>query len=82
MELAANEERRMLELDEAIEAIDAAIEFKNEVMCSQVEEIRLEASLFESPSVSTLTYFTCYAARGASDATLEFNPPRNSLAFV
>lgn len=35
----------MLELDEAIEAIDAAIEFKNEVICCQAEEVRLEASL-------------------------------------
>merc|ERR1712071_581245 len=34
------EERRLLELDEAIEAVDAAIEFKNEVICSRTRELK------------------------------------------
>ena len=33
------EERRLLELDEAIEAVDAAIEYKNEVICSRIREL-------------------------------------------
>ena len=34
-----SEERRMLELDEAVEAVDAAIEYKNEVICSRHYEL-------------------------------------------
>lgn len=39
-ELDLSEERRMLELDEAIEAVDAAIEYKNEVICSRHYELK------------------------------------------
>ena len=38
-ELSALEEHRLLELDEAIEAVDAAIEYKNEVICSRKHEL-------------------------------------------
>ncbi|KAK7065170.1 microtubule motor activity protein [Halocaridina rubra] len=34
------EERRLLELDEAIEAVDAAIEYKNEVICGRTRELK------------------------------------------
>lgn len=40
------EERRMLELDEAIEAVDAAIEYKNEVICSRHYELKSLVSHF------------------------------------
>lgn len=33
--LSTIEERKLLEYDEAIEAIDAAIEFKNELICGR-----------------------------------------------
>lgn len=39
-DLDASEERRLLELDEAIEAVDAAIEYKNEVICSRHYELK------------------------------------------
>lgn len=39
-ELDSAEERRLLELDEAIEAVDAAIEYKNEVICSRTRELK------------------------------------------
>ena len=39
------EERRLLELDEAIEACDAAIEYKNEVICGQARELKSTAKL-------------------------------------
>ncbi|XP_022094268.1 kinesin-like protein KIF27 [Acanthaster planci] len=38
--LAPTEERRLIELDEGIEALDAAIEFKNEVIASRQQELR------------------------------------------
>ncbi|KAK6191693.1 hypothetical protein SNE40_003312 [Patella caerulea] len=38
--LSHEEERRLIELDEAIEALDAAIEFKNETITSRQTEIR------------------------------------------
>lgn len=41
----ASEERRMLELDEAIEAVDAAIEYKNEVICSRHYELKSSVSV-------------------------------------
>jgi kinesin family protein 7 len=43
--LDASEERRMLELDEAIEAVDAAIEYKNEVICSRHYELKSSVSV-------------------------------------
>ncbi len=43
-ELDAAEELRLLELDEAIEAVDAAIEFKNEVLCSRHRELHSPVS--------------------------------------
>ena len=36
----------MLELDEAIEAVDAAIEYKNEVICSRHYELKSLVSHF------------------------------------
>jgi len=39
-ELDSAEERRLLELDEAIEAVDAAIEYKNEIICSRTRELK------------------------------------------
>lgn len=39
LELDVSEERRMIELDEAIEAVDAAIEYKNELICSRHYEL-------------------------------------------
>ena len=39
-ELEPEEEHRLLELDEAIEAVDAAIEYKNEVICSRNRELK------------------------------------------
>lgn len=39
------EERRLLELDEAIEAVDAAIEYKNEVICGRTRELKSHAKL-------------------------------------
>ena len=39
-ELEPTEERRMLELDEAIEAVDAAMEYKNELICSRYFELK------------------------------------------
>lgn len=39
-ELDPVEERRMLELDEAIEAVDAAMEYKNELICSRYFELK------------------------------------------
>ncbi|EFX80055.1 hypothetical protein DAPPUDRAFT_319054 [Daphnia pulex] len=44
-DLDASEERRMLELDEAIEAVDAAIEYKNEVICSRHYELKSSVSV-------------------------------------
>ena len=41
----ASEESRMLELDEAIEAVDAAIEYKNEVICSRHYELKSSVSV-------------------------------------
>ncbi|XP_077862276.1 kinesin-like protein KIF27 [Saccoglossus kowalevskii] len=38
--LSPTEERRLIELDEAIEAVDAAIEFKNDTLQSQEDELR------------------------------------------
>ncbi|KAG0703942.1 Kinesin-like protein KIF7 [Chionoecetes opilio] len=41
----SGEERRLVELDEAIEAVDAAIEYKNEVICGRAKELRSHALL-------------------------------------
>lgn len=38
--LTAHEERRLLQLAEAIEAVDAAIEFKNDIIAGKEAEIR------------------------------------------
>jgi len=43
-ELDPVEERRMLELDEAIEAVDAAMEYKNELICSRYFELKSTVS--------------------------------------
>jgi hypothetical protein len=43
-ELDPVEERRMLELDEAIEAVDAAMEYKNELICSRYFELKSNVS--------------------------------------
>lgn len=43
--MGSGEERRLLELDEAIEAVDAAIEYKNEVICGRAKELRSHALL-------------------------------------
>ncbi|XP_038053284.1 kinesin-like protein KIF27 isoform X2 [Patiria miniata] len=38
--LSPTEERRLIEMDEGIEALDAAIDFKNEVIASRQQELR------------------------------------------
>lgn len=43
-ELDVAEERRMLEFDEAIEAVDEAIEYKNEVLCNKNCELKCTVS--------------------------------------
>ncbi|XP_047490403.1 kinesin-like protein KIF7 [Penaeus chinensis] len=43
--VGSGEERRLLELDEAIEAVDAAIEYKNEVICGRAKELKSTAKL-------------------------------------
>ncbi|MPC21903.1 Kinesin-like protein KIF7 [Portunus trituberculatus] len=43
--VGSGEERRLLELDEAIEAVDAAIEYKNEVICGRAKELKSHALL-------------------------------------
>ncbi|XP_050696395.1 kinesin-like protein KIF27 isoform X2 [Eriocheir sinensis] len=43
--VGSGEERRLLELDEAIEAVDAAIEYKNEVICGRAKELQSHALL-------------------------------------
>ena len=45
-ELDSSEERRMLELDEAIEAVDAAIEYKNEMICSRHHQVSISVSCY------------------------------------
>lgn len=42
----AVEERRMIELDEAIEAVDAAIEYKNELICSRHYELNTQVGIW------------------------------------
>ena len=36
----------MLELDEAIEAVDAAIEYKNEMICSRHHQVSISVSCY------------------------------------
>jgi kinesin family member 7 len=45
-ELEPEEEHRLLELDEAIEAVDAAIEYKNEVICSRNRELKSPVNIW------------------------------------
>lgn len=49
--MSSGEERRLLELDEAIEAVDAAIEYKNEVICGRTKELRSHALLLNQVSL-------------------------------
>ncbi|CAL4230383.1 unnamed protein product, partial [Meganyctiphanes norvegica] len=49
--VGSGEERRMLELDEAIEAVDAAIEYKNEVICGRTNELKTTAKLLNEDSL-------------------------------
>ncbi len=60
--LTSDEEKRLIELDEAIEAVDAAIEYKNGVICSKDpnaifinEAVRFHRR--EAVSLSPLLYF-------------------------
>lgn len=39
--MSINEERRMLELDEAVEAMDSAMEYKNELLCGTNKELEV-----------------------------------------
>lgn len=48
--MGSGEERRLLELDEAIEAVDAAIEYKNEVICGRAKELKSTAKLLSHVS--------------------------------
>jgi len=48
----------MLELDEAIEAVDAAIEYKNEVICSRHYELKSSVSV-EKKYYQVTSHFTC-----------------------
>lgn len=48
--MGSGEERRLLELDEAIEAVDAAIEYKNEVICGRTKELKSTAKLLSHVS--------------------------------
>lgn len=38
-------DRRLLELDEAVEAVDAAIEYKNELICGRGSELAATSTL-------------------------------------
>ncbi|KAK4327216.1 hypothetical protein Pmani_002302 [Petrolisthes manimaculis] len=49
--VSSGEERRLLELDEAIEAVDAAIEYKNEVICGRTKELRSHALLLNQDNL-------------------------------
>ncbi|XP_069935745.1 kinesin-like protein KIF7 isoform X2 [Cherax quadricarinatus] len=49
--VGSGEERRLLELDEAIEAVDAAIEYKNEVICGRARELKCHAKLLNQDNL-------------------------------
>ncbi|XP_042214220.1 kinesin-like protein KIF7 [Homarus americanus] len=49
--VGSGEERRLLELDEAIEAVDAAIEYKNEVICGRTRELKCHAKLLNQDNL-------------------------------
>ncbi|XP_071521390.1 kinesin-like protein kif7 [Panulirus ornatus] len=49
--VGSGEERRLLELDEAIEAVDAAIEYKNEVICGRARELKSHAKLLSQDNL-------------------------------
>ncbi|XP_068249872.1 kinesin-like protein KIF27 [Palaemon carinicauda] len=49
--VGTGEERRLLELDEAIEAVDAAIEYKNEVICGRTRELKSTAKLLSQDNL-------------------------------
>ncbi|XP_076065680.1 kinesin-like protein costa isoform X2 [Oratosquilla oratoria] len=49
--VGSKEERRLLELDEAIEAVDAAIEYKNEVICGRAKELKTTAKLLSQDNL-------------------------------
>lgn len=40
-------ERRLLELDEAVEAVDNAIEYKNELLCGRTTEMVIDSVLLK-----------------------------------
>ena len=91
-ELDSAEERRLLELDEAIEAVDAAIEYKNEIICSRTRELKSPVRSYflcsvrynaMHPSLKWIwIYFVFFIADGnrTVDSFDEFNARRNAIS--
>ncbi|CAG0919393.1 unnamed protein product [Notodromas monacha] len=56
--LTDSEEKRLIELDEAIEAVDTAIEYKNDVICSRGEPLPLVTEANHQRSLFVVAVFT------------------------
>ncbi|XP_072516812.1 kinesin-like protein kif7 [Salminus brasiliensis] len=64
--LSPEEERTLFQLDEAIEALDAAIEYKNEAITQRQRQLRASGSMltqWEMNLMAKLTYLSAYETR-------------------
>ncbi|XP_026071976.1 kinesin-like protein kif7 [Carassius auratus] len=60
--LSPEEERTLFQLDEAIEALDAAIEYKNEAITQRQRQLRASGSMLTQWEMNLMAKLTCLSA--------------------